>query len=563
MLLQLTVQNFALIEKTNIRFGPHFNVLSGETGVGKSILIDAVKLLLGGRANTLDIRYGTDAALVEGVFDWPADNAFQTIADEFGLLYENGDPLILSRELRQNGRNTCRINGRVVTLGQYRQLSQPLISIFGQHDHQHMSDPGVQLRFIDRADEGHVQDQLLRVQATYQKAQQSGRRYKRLVKKKQQEETAMASLKKELAELDKHQLVEGEEHTLRTLHSQLAHVDTLNQQLLTAHHALYGADASAYAAASVAAEAVQKVVGLHQDITPLHTQLDVLQITIQELAFELEALRNALPMDPGELVRIEDRLALFDRLTRRYGKDMDELIRWCREGETRLHDFDQLDVDLTAFQEQYRSERAEYQKEALALRALRKDAARSLSEDILHELRDLAMEKVRFEIAFSETSGDATGMDQVTFLFSTNPGMPLMPVTDIASGGEMSRIMLALQTVLGKSESTTLIFDEIDTGIGGMVLGKVAEKLALVSQKHQVICVTHAPAIAALADDLFTVKKIVSDDTTRTAITHIREEDALRKELARMLGGYDAWHVEHADQLREKRRSIKKTLRER
>lgn len=557
MLLQLTVRNFALIEKTEIRFGPNFNVLSGETGVGKSILIDAVKLLLGGRASAYDIRYGTDAALVEGVFDWPEDADFQAVVEEFGLQRDAGDPLILSRELRSNGRNTCRVNARVLTLNQYRRLSQPLISIFGQHDHQHMSDPKKQLQILDRFNEKVIQPRRELVQAAYLSAQRSGRRYKKLVQQKHKDETEMASLQKELDALLPHQLTLGEEQELRERFHRLAHVDTVDQQLSEAHHALYGAENSAYSLTASAAQGIQRVASLHDGIQPLEERLNALQIQLQELSYDIEAFRNALPVDSGELERIEDRLALFDRLNRRYHKNSDDLVNWIAEAEERIRSYGELDMNITAFQTQYVEERQAYQDEALALRACRQEAADALQAAILNELKDLAMEKARFAIRFDDIAGDATGMDRVTFLFSTNPGMPLMPVSEIASGGEMSRIMLALQTVLGKENDSTLIFDEIDTGIGGMVLGRVAEKLALVANQHQVICVTHAPAIAALADDLFAVEKLVEGESTRTAVTHMTDEATIRRELARMLGGYDAWHLDHADQLRGKRRNNK------
>lgn len=550
MLRRIVIENFALIENMEIDFGEHFNVLSGETGVGKSILVDAIKLLMGERANAYDIRYGSSYAIVEGVFDWPTSKEFQTIAKECGVHEDESHILILRREIRDNGRNICRVNGNTILLNQYRRLAENLIHIFGQHDQANILDHKKQLQMLDAFidDKRHLKD--LKIAERYQEAKTAGRLYKKMLKKKTQLTSEMNHLHNLIKELDSYKLKAGEADELQQIYEQLAYISSIQNTLHEAYQSLYGRDSSAYGLVSKIKSNLDKIPVENEKMTQYKRTLKALSIGLKELSLDIMAYNDELP-DLPKLDEIEERIHLFDRLERQYNKPIEEIIVWYEEQKHRLDDYLQIDDDLSLWQKDYMQKKAVFEKATQDLTQLRQEAAVVLGTRLKRELSDLAMEKTHFEVDFKETPGDETGRDMVQFLFSTNPGIPLMPVDQVASGGEMSRIMLAIQTTLGDSEGeNTFIFDEIDTGIGGTILGKVAKKLSTVAQKNQVICVTHAPVIAALSNDLFALNKKEENNMTSTFIQHLDKEEDVILELARMLGGYSDWHIKQAKGLR-------------
>lgn len=554
MLVQLNVRHFALIDQVSLDFGEGLNVLSGETGVGKSILIDAVKLLLGDRAQTRDIRFGEEEARVEGAFDLPQDLGFRILCDDMGIPIEEGDLLILSRQIKTNGRNTCRINGTIVPLAQYRTLAQGLIIIFGQKDRGLLQDPQDQLALLDAYLGKEVKDRKDHLGEAYHQAQKSGRAYQAAVRKKKKAEETLAALQAKVQELTPLNLQIGESDRLRAQHHDLAHWEGLQEALATSQRLLYGADHSAYNLLIQALEALERQSQTQETLgQPIQAFKDI-AANIQDLNHDLLTLKDRLPSDPGDLQALEDRLALFDRLERREGKTIDDLIRDLEAAQAAILAYDTMDGDIRDLQKAYTQDRQAYQSLAQDLSAIRKKGGEDLSRALENELADLAMAQAKIRFTFTDIPGRAHGIDEVVLEAQTNPGMPFLPVADVASGGETSRLMLALQTVIGrKNQDITYIFDEIDTGIGGMVLEKLGDKLMALSHKSQVICVTHATPLAARADQLFVISKETDGTTTWSTAQALTSEDAIHQELARMMGGQSDWHLNQAKVLRRQK----------
>lgn len=554
MLVQLLVRHFALIEDVSLEFGEGLNVLSGETGVGKSILIDAVKLLLGDRAQTRDIRYGEEEARVEGAFDMPRDPAFHALCEEAGIAIDKEDLLLLSRQVRSNGRNTCRINGQLLPLTQYRNIVEPLITIFGQKDRGLLQNPLERLELLDAYAGPDLKSRKKHLAEAYRKAQASGRAYQKAVREKQKAGQAITALQAKIDELGAMNLEIGQADRLRAEYQELAHWESLQEALASSQYQLYGSDQSAYNLLVKATAALEQVIDFQTDLPALIKEFKASASRIQDLNHELLNLKDRLPAQGGDLLALEERLALFDRLEKREGKSIDELVQEIADADVTIAAYDDMDIEIEDLQKRYIADRKIYQELAQKVSLERKAAAERLSLALEAELADLAMEQAKIRFVFSETAGRAHGIDEIEIQARTNPGMPFLPVADVASGGETSRLMLALQTVIGRQNPyVSYIFDEIDTGIGGMVLEKLGDKLMALSDQAQVICVTHAMPLAARADQLFVVAKHNDGDSTWTSVQALNNEASIHQELARMMGGQSDWHLNQARTLREEK----------
>lgn len=392
------------------------------------------------------------------------------------------------------------------------------------------------------------------VAQAYQKAQASGRAYQKKVRDKKAGESRIAALQEKIDELGPLQLQIGEADQVRADHAQLAHWDHLQGALAQSQGALYGSDPSAYNLLVDAITALEDVASLHGDLPDLLSGLKEATQLIQDLNHELVRIKDRLPAQAGDLQALEDRLALFDRLERREGKTIDDLVKALAAAEEEILAFADMDMDIDQAQKTYIQDRQAYQALAEDLSQVRQAGGRQLCQAIEEELADLGMAQTKLRFVFKEIAGRAHGIDDVQFEAQTNPGMPFLPVAEVASGGETSRLMLALQTVIGcKNPFITYIFDEIDTGIGGMVLEQLGDKLLALASKSQVICVTHAMPLAARADHLFVVAKESDGSTTWTTVETLRSEEAVHRELARMMGGQSDWHLAQARTLRQEK----------
>lgn len=539
MLAQLHIENIAVIESSDMAFGDHFNVLTGETGAGKSIVVDAIGAILGQRTSRDLIRTGVKSAVVEALFcSLPKLAWFQ----ENGIDPDENGELLLRRELAGDGRNICRVNGQMVTVAQLKTLGDQLVNIHGQHDGQQLLDPGCHLSYLDRF--GNLTEGSL---SAFQGAYESVLALKHEMAALQMDESEKArrldSLQYQIEELEAADLKEGEQEALSQRRDILRNAEKLISAAAAAHGALSGDEDSSGAVdllerAENALGGVNRVGGEWQSLWEKASELTY---AARDLAEQLRDMEGALDMEPGELDAVETRLDQLYRLGKKYGSDTKEMLAYLEKCRAEL---DQIQFSADRLEKLERKLAAaveEAKAKGLKLRADREKAAHALEERIQKELAELDMPKVRFQVSMAEKSGelgmDATGMDEVCFLMSANLGEDLKPIHKIASGGELARIMLALKNVLAENDDvSTLIFDEVDTGVSGRAAQKVAQKLAQVSRCKQVLCVTHLPQLAAMADTHFSVEKGERDGRTYTKVEAL-SFDRRREEVARLTSG--------------------------
>ena len=552
MLVRLRVKDFALIHQIELELNPHFNVLTGETGAGKSIIIDAVSLLLGARANHKDIRIGCEKAIVEGTFTVESAPEIDAQLAEYGYELDDDRELIFYREMSANGKNICRINDRSVTLSTFRQIGQLLINIYGQHDFQAISNKEHHLALLD----------VLGDAAFVQKKQQMAEAYRALSQIMQKRNALEQSLKERGERLE---FLQFKLHELQELHLQNGEFEALEQELAVldnyekiasvaefAHQALYDDRKSVYAILTAVVEKLNSVQQYDKQFAEMATELQNMLYLAEDYGMTLSGYGSKMDFDEEKRDRLNERKYTLDKAIRKYHLSIDELIEEQQKLQLEVNQLENADTEIEELNRQYLAQRAIYEELALQVRAMRKTMAEQLEYKLLQELAQLSMEHTRFAVHFGDKHAGAQGMDEVEFYMSANPGQPLRALSEIASGGEMSRIMLAFKTVLAQNEHIgTLIFDEIDTGIGGNIVVKVAEKLKLVSRYAQVICVTHSPQIAAKADAHFQIQKHTTENETITNVQMLDNEGAVY-ELARMLGGEEDYQLQHAKELKSR-----------
>ena len=552
MLMRLMVKDFALIHRIELEFDSRFNVLTGETGAGKSIIIDAVSLLLGARANSKDIRFGCSKAMVEGTF--LLDNRqseVKGLLQTLGYELEADEQLILYRELTASGKNICRINDRTVTLASFRQVGQLLINIYGQHDFQAISDKEHHLELLDSlGDKVFVQEKAKMAKA-YQDLARAEQQRDSLQRALRERNERLDFLRFKLQELEDLQLQEGEEVQLERELSVLDNYEKIATVTEKSYQALYGDRRSVYALLTAAVDSLNTVRQYDNSLDEMAKNLQDMLYLAEDYGLTLSGYSGKIDYDAQRRDRLNERKYTLDKAKRKYNLSIEELIAERERLQQEVLQLEHGDTELEDLQQLCLEKRQEFEQVALQVRDKRQQLAQQLTEGLLTQLSQLAMGTTRFSVQFTEKAASAQGLDQIEFFMSANPGQPLRALSEIASGGEMSRIMLAFKTVLAQHEQIgTLIFDEIDTGIGGNIVVKVAEKLAAVSAHGQVICVTHSPQIAALADRHFQIQKQIADEQTLTNVLVLEEEEAIA-ELARMLGGEEAFQLQHARALRK------------
>lgn len=551
MLMRLMVKDFALIHQIEIEFAPDFNVLTGETGAGKSIIIDAVSLLLGARASSKDIRFGCTKAMVEGTFQLEEHNtAVTALLTELGYELDDDRQLILYRELTASGKNVCRLNDRTITLASFRQVGQLLINIYGQHDFQAISNKDHHLALLDSLGDKAFQQQKIQMQEAYRALAQAEQKKTALQQSMRERNERLDFLRFKLQELDELHLQEGEEDQLERELAVLDNFEKIATVTDKAYQALYGDRRSVYALLTATVEGLNTVGQYDDSLNEMAKNLQDMLYVAEDYGLTLSGYSSKMDYDTERRDRMNERKYTLDKAKRKYNLSIEELIAEQQRLAQEVNQLDNADEELEALEQLCAQKRKEYDVFALQVREQRQQLAQQLTDGLLEQLAQLAMSNTRFAVRFEEKAPGLQGLDQVEFFMSANPGQPLRELSEIASGGEMSRIMLAFKTVLAQHESIgTLIFDEIDTGIGGNIVVKVAEKLAAVSRHAQVICVTHSPQIAALADCHFQIQKKIADEQTLTSIIPL-DEAASVAELARMLGGEEDFQLQHARELK-------------
>ena len=537
MLSLLHIENIAIIQSADITFDPGFNVLTGETGAGKSIVIDAIGAVLGERTSRELIRTGAKSALVSASFTgslpvkWLEDNGFS----------DPGEELMLQRELHGDGRNVCRLNGRPTTVAQLRHLGRQLLNIHGQHDGQQLLDPETHLGYLDRF--GKTASLLEDYRQAFGAVSALRRQIAALEMDEAERSRRVDTLEYQIRELERAELKPGEDEELDARKTMLRSAGKLMEAIQEAQFALLGGEDSRGACdlISEAEGSVRSVAKLGPQLAELGEKLTALRYAADDAAETLRDFEEDFDFSPEELDRLESRLDVIYRLKKKYGPTVEDMLSYlerCREELSQIQDADDtiqhLEVELQKALEKARALGAK-------LSQARKAAAADLQIRIQDELRQLDMPKVRFETEFQPLSAqdgmDETGMDQVQFLMSANLGEALKPIQKVASGGELARIMLALKNVLAQDDGIgSLIFDEVDTGVSGRAAQKVAEKMADVAGGKQVLCVTHLPQIAAMADTHFSVEKGERDGRTYTRVERLDNQGRV-EELARLIGG--------------------------
>ena len=532
MLSLLHIENIAVIECADITFDAGFNILTGETGAGKSIVIDAISAILGERAYRDMIRTGTNKASVRAVFtdvpelSWFADN---------GVEY---DPeTIIQREVHLDGKNVCRVNGSLVTVSILRKLGIQLINIHGQHDSASLFDEANHLQFLDAFAEN--QELLDTYLEKYSAVSKLRREIDRLHMDESEKLRRMETLRYQIDEISKAGLQAGEDEALEQRRKILQNAEKLSDGIHTAVDCLYGGD-DTDGAASLLAEAERELARLARytdAYNELHEKVADLMYQVQDAAEELRDARDDLSYSADELEQIESRLDVIHRLRRKYGSSCEEILQYLDNAQKELDEIEFADDHVERLKLKCEKAEKEAWDAAFVLQKKRMAAAEELSNRILSELAQLDMPKVQFVCNFTETELSPIGADAVAFYMSANAGEALKPLSKVASGGELARIMLAMKNVLAEQDQVaTLIFDEVDTGVSGRAAQKVAEKLRSVAKSKQVLCVTHLPQLAALANTHLLVAKEERNGRTYTTVTPL-DLEGRKRELARIIGG--------------------------
>ncbi len=553
MLQSLSIRNIALMDEMQVEFSSGLHVLTGETGAGKSILVDAVTLLLGGRAQKELIRHGEEKARVEGVFDISDCPPVQKLLKEQEL--DEGNELILSREITLSGRSSCRVNGTLLPLAQYHQFTDLLMDIHGQHEHQSLMDEKKHLGYLDASGDDAHRVLLEKIQKDFTAWHDCKKELERLQKQSAQAGERMELLRIRQQELKKAKLVPGEEDELAKERDKYRNVEKIENGLREAYEQVYDGSEPAAEALRTAAAALQPIENLDEAYASLRTRLDALYYEAEDIGLTLRDLLEQLDTDPDRLEAVQSRLDLIRRLSRKYGgATTGEMVQKLKEIEKELSSFESIDDDLDALTKKEKQLSQQYKKTADQLTVSRNALARKFEQEMEIQLRDLNMAGTKFQVNLPACPPGPLGNESAAFLIAPNRGEELQPLSKIASGGELSRLMLAIKSVAAQREGVpSMIFDEIDTGISGRAAQVVGEKMAAIAKDRQVLCVTHLQQIAALADHHYLVEKSFDGERTRTQLTPLSGE-ARVNEIARMLGGDPDSARSHA---REMLKSVK------
>lgn len=536
MLLTLTIRNIALVDEMQAEFSRGLHVLTGETGAGKSILVDAISLLLGGRAQKELIRKGEERARVEGLFDVSdCPQALETLRE---MELDEGNELILSREITLSGRSACRINGAMTPLSQYQRITALLMDIHGQHEHQSLMDEKRHLGMIDLTGNEAHKEKLAAVRETYAAWREAKKTLDRLQAQSAQAGERMELLRIRQKELKNARLVAGEEDELARERDKFRHSEKIEEGLREAYDSVYDGANPAAEALRQAAQALAPIEQLDEQYATLRARLDGLYYEAEDVGLTLRDLLARLDSDPDRLEQVQSRLDLIRRLSRKYGgASTGEMIEKLKEIEAELSGFESLDEDIDAAQRREKELGDRYRQAAAALTASRQSLARKFEKEMEGQLKDLNMANTRFHVELPSCPPGLSGSETAAFFIAPNRGEDMQPLSKIASGGELSRLMLAIKSVAAQREGVpSMIFDEIDTGISGRAAQVVGEKMAAIAREHQVLCVTHLQQIAALADHHYLVEKYFDGERTKTRMTLLDGEDRVN-EIARMLGG--------------------------
>jgi len=547
MLHEIHIQNYAVIDSLKVEFAPGLNLLSGETGSGKSILVDALGLALGGRASPEVIRTGQDRALVTAVFRSEGRPPWSGWLEEYGLAPADESEVILRREIQAGGKSRMLVNDQPVTLAAVKSLAKLLVEMHGQNEHVALFARDAQLDLLDQF--AGVEEELERVRALYARRRELESEFESLSQNEQERLRTIDLLSFQVQELERARVQPGEDARLEEEKRILANLERVRAAAAAAFSELYEEEGAACGRLAAALRQLEDLRRYDAAIEPYLEPLAGARATLEDAADFLRSYLGKLEANPQRLEEIEDRLALLDRLKRKYGQTLEEIVAYGEKTRQELAKIEHADERREGLQRELEKVAGDFRKAAEALSARRREAARKLVRLVREELAQLGMEKTRLEVHFEsllEGWGGPRGVDEVEFRISPNPGEELRTLEKIASGGEISRFMLALKTVVGMNRpgtgaprraARTFIFDEVDSGIGGRVAESIGQRLKRLARDGQVLCVTHLAQIACFADQHYYVEKFERAGRTLTTVTQLATEKERVKELARMLSG--------------------------
>lgn len=561
VLTELSIQDFAIINKLSVTFNEGLTVLTGETGAGKSIIIDAVQLLAGGRGSVEFVRHGAKKADIEGLFIIDHDShPVYTICEQYGIESED-QQLVLRRTITANGKSICRVNSKLVTLAVLREFGRTLIDIHSQHETQSLMNPEHHLDLLDLYQPELINKAKKEYLKLYDQLSKLKNRYRKLSENEQETAQRLDLLQFQLQELEEAQLQPNEDKQLEEERNTLANFERIYSSLQLAYNSLYG-EQKGLDWVNQAQIALQDNSNYDASLAQKAEDIANYYYGLEELTYDLGNQIETLQFDPERLNEIEARLNEINRLKRKYGPTVSDMLTYMAKIEEEVEEISNKDSHISKLEQQIKEKAKDAFLEAQELRDIRIKAAEALTKEIHEELKDLYLGKTEFKVDFAKNIEPQkeldkhlhkNGMDDVTFLISTNPGEPPKPLNKVASGGELSRIMLSLKKIFARHQGvTSVIFDEVDTGVSGRVAQAIAEKIYHISQKSQVLCITHLPQVAAMADTHKLIEKEVMNQRTSTTVHELSQKLQIN-ELARMITGTKLTDtaVDHAREMLE------------
>jgi len=578
MLQQLEISNVALIDHVNIEFGKGLNILTGETGAGKSIIIDSINAVLGERFSKDLIRTGTDRAIVEAVFQANGGRLAE-VMENTGIQPEEDGMLIISREFSSSGRNTCRVNGRLVTATVLKELGEQIVDMHGQHDNQSLLNTENHMKLLDSFGGESIQTLKQEYNGLLSEYTELKKKLKELSGDKNERERKIDLYKYQIDEIKKAKLKFNEEEELEKKRILYSNAGKIIHCLSEAYNLLFSgssAGKSVFDGIGRAIAEINGIAGLDEKFERLALKLEDISYQLEDVIGEMRKERDATEFNPALLEKTEERIDLIFRLKKKYGNTVCEILEYCKKAEDELEIIINSEAKANDLLKKLKEKETRMYETAEKLHRERENAAKLLESMVEKELDDLEMKRVRFkvDVEFSgirdnnakedncggeEKKFSKNGLDKIEFLISPNVGEPLKPLSKIASGGEMSRIMLAIKTILAKEDNMpVLIFDEVDSGVGGKAAHKIGEKLFYISKNHQVICVTHLAQIACMADNHYLIEKKIEGNNTKTFVKKLEHED-IKQEIARMLGGASISEItlKHAEEMIKTAQALK------
>lgn len=572
MLAELSIKNFAIIESLSISFEKGLTVLTGETGAGKSIIIDAIGLLSGGRGSTEFVRYGSERAEIEGLFFLSDGHPCFKKLEELGIESSDG-MVVLRRDISAAGKSVCRINGKLVTLGILREIGQTLVDIHGQHENQALMGKENHLQLLDQYDQEKIRPTMEEYLAIYRKFVSLKQQVKKWSDNEKDVVHRLDLLQYQQKEIQEADLKPHEDEELSEERRKLVNYEKMFEAINGSYEALYG-EKKALDWIGLAMGNLENIADLDDELKKMMEAVTNSFYLLEETAFTLRDKLDSLEFDPARLDFIEKRLNEINFLKKKYGETVLDILEYAAQIEDEMDTLQNRDQHLAKMQEELKELMKDLLLEAKHLSEVRRSLAKKLTEEIHEELLQLHMAKTEFKIDFKQKEGNGKtrdddsyptftkyGIDDVEFLISTNPGEPLKPLSKVASGGELSRIMLAIKSIFSEHQGiTSIIFDEVDTGVSGRVAQAIAEKIFKVSVNSQVLCISHLPQVAAMADTHLHISKESMGDRTVTTVLKLDDKEKI-KEIGRMISGVEVTELtkQHARELLELADKIKAT----